>query len=224
MGCHLWGHTESDTTERLHFHFSPSCIGEGNGNPLQCSCLENPRDRGAWRAAVSGVVQSQTRLKQLSSSSNCHLSLQENSVNLYCLFYVCHILIHLLITLAKIKPGTSVVLICILFMVILSLVQFLVTPQTVALQAPPSGGCPGENTGVGCHSLLQGIFLTQESNPSLLHWQAGPLPPSHQESPLHMSKAEFIFFFQFLANQLNKTGLSNIFLIYLQLGAQLSGE
>ena len=47
VGCHLWGPTESDTTERLHFHFSLSCIGEGNGNPLQCSCLENPRDRGA---------------------------------------------------------------------------------------------------------------------------------------------------------------------------------
>ena len=60
---------ESDTTQRLHFHFSLSCIGEGNGNPLQCSCLENPRDGGAWWAAVYGVTQSQTRLKQLSSSS-----------------------------------------------------------------------------------------------------------------------------------------------------------
>ena len=57
-------------TERLHFHFSLSCIGEGNGNPLQCSCLENPRDRGAWRAAVCGVAQSRTRLKRLSSSSS----------------------------------------------------------------------------------------------------------------------------------------------------------
>ena len=56
-------------TERLHFHFSLSCIGEGNGNPLQCSCLENPRDGGAWWAAVSGVAQSRTRLKRLSSSS-----------------------------------------------------------------------------------------------------------------------------------------------------------
>ena len=59
-----------DTTERLHFHFSLSCIGEGNGNPLQCSCLENPRDRGAWWAAVYGVAQSRTRLKRLSSSSS----------------------------------------------------------------------------------------------------------------------------------------------------------
>ena len=55
-------------TERLHFHFSLSCIGEGNGNPLQCSCLENPRDGGAWWAAVYGVAQGRTRLKQLSSS------------------------------------------------------------------------------------------------------------------------------------------------------------
>ena len=64
------GLTESDTTERLHFHFSLSCIGEGNGNPLQCSCLESPRDRGAWWAAVYGVAKSRTRLKQLSSSSS----------------------------------------------------------------------------------------------------------------------------------------------------------
>ena len=63
------GSLESDTTERLHFDFSLSCTGEGNGNPLQCSCLENPRDEEAWWAAVCGVAQSQTRLKQLSSSS-----------------------------------------------------------------------------------------------------------------------------------------------------------
>ena len=63
-------------TERLHFHFSLSCFGEGNGNPLQCSCLENPRDGGAWWAAIYGVAQSRTRLKQLSSSSNhCKMSL-----------------------------------------------------------------------------------------------------------------------------------------------------
>ena len=60
VGCSPWGHEESDTTERLHFHFSLPCIGEGNGNPLQCSCLENPRDRGASWAAVYGVAQSQT--------------------------------------------------------------------------------------------------------------------------------------------------------------------
>ena len=65
-----WGHKESDTTEQLHFHFSLSCIGEGNGNPLQCSCLENPRDGGAWWAAIYRVAQSWTRLKRLSSSSS----------------------------------------------------------------------------------------------------------------------------------------------------------
>ena len=70
VGYSPWGREESDTTERLHFHFSLSCIGEGNRNPLHCSCLENPRDRGAWWAAVSGVAQSRTRLKRLSSSSS----------------------------------------------------------------------------------------------------------------------------------------------------------
>ena len=64
------GRKESDMTERLHFNFSLSCIGEGNGNPLQYSCLENPRDGGAWWAAVYGVTQSRTRLKRLSSSSS----------------------------------------------------------------------------------------------------------------------------------------------------------
>ena len=59
-GCSPWGRKESDMTEQLHFHFSLSCIGEGNRNPLQCSCLENPRAWGAWWAAVYGVTQSQT--------------------------------------------------------------------------------------------------------------------------------------------------------------------
>ena len=70
VGCSPWGRWESDTTERLHFHFSLSCIGEGNGNPLQYSCLGNCRDGGACWAAVYGVTQSQTRLKRLSSSSS----------------------------------------------------------------------------------------------------------------------------------------------------------
>ena len=70
VGCSRWGHKESDMTEWLHFHFSLSCIGEWNGNPLQCSCLENPRDGGAWWAAIYGVAQSWTRLKQLSTSSS----------------------------------------------------------------------------------------------------------------------------------------------------------
>ena len=75
VGCSPWGCEELDTTGRLHFHFSLSCIGEGNGNPLQCSCLENPRDGGAWWAAISRVAQSQTWLKQLSSSSSSRGSL-----------------------------------------------------------------------------------------------------------------------------------------------------
>ena len=70
VGCSPWGHYESDTTERFHFHFSLSCVGKGNGNPLQCSCLENPRDGKTWRAAVYGVAQNRTRLKLLSSSSS----------------------------------------------------------------------------------------------------------------------------------------------------------
>ena len=69
VGCSPWGGEELNTTERLHFHFLLSCIGEGNGNPLQCSCLENPRDRGAWWTAICEVAQSRTRLKRLSSSS-----------------------------------------------------------------------------------------------------------------------------------------------------------
>ena len=70
VDCSPEGREESDMTEWLHFHFSLSCIGEGNDNPLQCSCLENPRDGGAWWAAIYGVAQSQTPLKWLSSSSS----------------------------------------------------------------------------------------------------------------------------------------------------------
>ena len=88
VDCSPWGRWESDTTEWLHFQFSLSCIGEGNGNPLQCSCLENPRDGGAWWAAVHGVAQSWTRLKWLSISSSSRSDLaytiillhQQNSV------------------------------------------------------------------------------------------------------------------------------------------------
>ena len=97
VGCGPRGLEESDTTERLHFHFSLSCIGEGNGNPLQCSCLENPRDRGAWWAAVYGVAQSQTRLKRLSSSSSKLMEIEnrvvvardlwETGMWSYCLIY-----------------------------------------------------------------------------------------------------------------------------------------
>ena len=83
-GCSPWGRQESDTTERLHFHFSLSCIGEGNGSPLQCSCLENPRDGGAWWAAVCGVAQSRTRLKRLSGSSELTPDSQEHGSYFRC--------------------------------------------------------------------------------------------------------------------------------------------
>ena len=76
VGHSPWGCEASDTTERLHFHFSLSCVGEGNGNPLQCSCPENPREGGAWWAAVYGVTQSRTRLKRLSSSSRVVLKVR----------------------------------------------------------------------------------------------------------------------------------------------------
>ena len=83
------GVAESDTTERLHFHFSLSCPGEGNGNPLQCSCLENPKDGGAWWAAVYGVAQSQTRLTRLSSSSSSVTWIQGSEKYLYFKTNVC---------------------------------------------------------------------------------------------------------------------------------------
>ena len=72
VGCSPWGRKESDTTERLHFHFSLSCIGEGNGSLLQCSCLENPRDGGAWWAAVHGVGKSWTRLSDFTFTFHFH--------------------------------------------------------------------------------------------------------------------------------------------------------
>ena len=90
VACSPWGHEESDMNEQLHFHFSPSCIGEGNGNPLQCSCLENPRDRGAWWAAVYGVAQGWKWLKRLSSSSSivyfcylCQRSIKYRHIDLF---------------------------------------------------------------------------------------------------------------------------------------------
>ena len=72
MGYSPWGRCELDMTEWLCFHSSLSCIGGGNGNPFQCSCLENPRDGGAWWAAIYGVAQSRTQLKRLSSTQHGH--------------------------------------------------------------------------------------------------------------------------------------------------------
>ena len=92
VGCSPWGCWESDTTERLHFHFSLSCIGEGNGNSLQCSCLENPRDGEAWWAAAYWVTQSWTRLKRLSSSSSSSSGINyliTCLVPLFCSYHSC---------------------------------------------------------------------------------------------------------------------------------------
>ena len=75
-GLQSMGRKELGMTERLHFHFSLSCIGEGNGNPLQCSCLEKPREGGDWWAAIYGVAQSRTRLKQLSSKETKELYIE----------------------------------------------------------------------------------------------------------------------------------------------------
>ena len=85
VGCSPWGREESDMTEQLHFRFSLSCIREGNGNPLHCSCLENPRDGGAWWAAVYGVAQSRTQLKQFSRWAK---QLQQRSCGLQRLKYL----------------------------------------------------------------------------------------------------------------------------------------
>ena len=89
VGCSPWGLEELDTTKRIHCHFSLSCIGEGNGNPLQCSCLESPRDGGAWWAAVS--AQGWARLKRLSSSripnSSCVFAVRLIFCN-HCLSYL----------------------------------------------------------------------------------------------------------------------------------------
>ena len=80
------GRIESDTTERLHFDFALSCIGEGNGNPLQCSCLENPGDGGGWWAAVYGVTQSRAQLKRLSPRLNWSLLSLFHSQKIWWLF------------------------------------------------------------------------------------------------------------------------------------------
>ena len=95
VGCSPRGRKESDMTERLHFHFSLSCIGEGNDNRLQRSCLENPRDGGAWLAAIYGVAQSQTWLKWLSSSSLIGIALNlQIALGSILIFTILILLIH----------------------------------------------------------------------------------------------------------------------------------
>ena len=99
VGCSPWNREESDMTERLHFHFSLSCTGEGNGNLLEYSCLENPRDGGAWWAAICGVAQSRIQLTRLNSSSSSpqsshFISFQFSSVSQSCLSLWSHGLQH----------------------------------------------------------------------------------------------------------------------------------
>ena len=89
VGCSPWAREESDMTEQLHFQFSFPCIGEGNGNPLQYSCLENPRDRGDWWAAVYGVAQGRTWLKRLSSSIHIHVWLYLKYIQIYTVYKKC---------------------------------------------------------------------------------------------------------------------------------------
>ena len=154
-------------TELLHFHFSLSCIGEGNGNPLQCSCLENPRDGGAWWAAVYGVTQSRTRLKWLSSSSRLlfgELVFQGGGI-IYCTEW-CPSDLKSLMVLPDVCS-----------------VYFLRPHGLEPTRLLCSWESPGKNIGVGSHFLLQGIFPTQGWNPCLLNGQAESLPLSHLGSP-----------------------------------------
>ena len=88
VGCSPWGLEELDMTERLHFHFSLSCIGEGNGHSHQCSCLENPRDGRAWWAAIYGVSQCRTQLKRLSSSSSNRALLLKTNKKYHFFFFI----------------------------------------------------------------------------------------------------------------------------------------
>ena len=149
-------------TERLHFHFSLSCIGEGNGNPLQCSCLENPRDGGAWQAAVYGVEQSRTRLKRLQQ--------QQHSLSL--IYYLGTFPLCVRGKLLQSCPALCDPVDC--------------SPPDSSIH----GDIPGKNTGVSCYAHLQGIFPTLGLNPCLLHllhWQVGfsPLvPPTKPHFPI----------------------------------------
>ena len=159
MGWSPQGLKESDRTERLPFHFSLSCIGEGNDNPLQCSCLENPRDGASWWAAIYGVAQSWTRLKWLSSSSSS--SSRERDMS----------------SLSDLLSFKSLLDIQVEKVIELQgWVQELAFERHSVMSDSlrPRGlfsswNSPGQNTGVGSLFLLQGIFPTQGSNTGLPH-------------------------------------------------------
>ena len=191
---------------------SLSCTGEGNGNPFQCSHLENPRDGGAWWTAVYGVAQSRTRLKQLSSSSiklnieHCDPATPLPGINLNklntgfqtstCTRVHSNAISEQQVILnsqldSEISPNVlqqmkgdklwynhnySAMYVC-----VLTRKQLFVTPLDYSPPGSSPQDFPGKNIRVGSHFLLQGNFLTQGSNPHLLHWQADSLPLSHQE-------------------------------------------
>ena len=131
----------------IHFHFSPSCIGERNGNPLQCSCLENPRDGRAWWAAVYGVTQSQTRLKWLSSSSRHYLPIPTTNAG----WRLKTPLIYLLNPALVCLNLDHCVCVCVCGCVCKSLsrVQLFVTPWTATRQIPLSLGILQASIGSG---------------------------------------------------------------------------
>ena len=155
--CSAWGHWGSDMTERLHFHFSLSRVGEGNGNPLQCSCLENPRDGGAWWAAIYGVAQSWTWLKWLInftyidtySSANNYTSSSNSKI----------VLVH------KDRSSLNNLLLFpfIWLCQVASVISDSVQPHRWQLtRLPCPWDSPGKNTGVGCHCLLQCMKVKSE--------------------------------------------------------------
>ena len=169
-------------TERLHFHFSLSCTGEGNGNPPQCSCLENPRDRGPWWAAIYGVAQSRTRLKWLSSSSSVCAHACVCVLSSYP--FLCWWAFRLIPCLGYCKQcgneywGAFILWDHVFLQHILNhLITFRAAAAAASFQScptlcdpiddsPPGSrpwDSPGKNTGVGCHFLLQCTKVKSES-------------------------------------------------------------
>ena len=168
-------------TEWLHFHFSLSCIGEGNGNPLQCSCLENPRDGGAWWAAVYGVTQSRTRLKRLAAAAaTCIIK-----ISWWGKKGVPHLHFWRSINVGGLRIRRDY------WCVVAKLCPTLLQPRGLYRSTDTM-----EPPGSSVHGIFQvrilewvaiffskGIFPIQRSNSHLLHWDVDSLPLSHRGSP-----------------------------------------